>query len=76
MKAQFSRLLRVDHNEKIGRDTQYEIWYGLEQGLLLALRDRGTISMTQYQLAMERLKQQRTGRNDGEGCSLLPGVHG
>lgn len=58
----FAELKRIEHNDKITRDSYYDVWYNLELGLLLALRERGTINVMQYHLAMEGLKQQRADR--------------
>ena len=62
MKGKFAQLHHIKHNERITRDTHYEIWYKLEQALLLALRERGTINVMQYHLAMEGLQQKRVDR--------------
>ena len=62
MKGKFAQLHHIEQNEKITRESHYEIWYDLEQDLLLALRERGTLNVMQYRLAMERLKQQRCDR--------------
>ena len=62
MKEKFAQLQHIEHNEWITRDSNYEIWYELEQGLLLALRERGTLNVMQYHLAMEGMKQQRAER--------------
>ena len=79
MKRKFAALQCMDQNEAIDREEQYEIWYDLERGLLLALRERGTIDTMQYHLAVDGLKRQRmerAGRKSHESCNILPGFHG
>ena len=62
IKGKFAQLQRIEHNEKITRDSHYDVWYNLELGLLLGLREQETINVMQYHLAMEGLKQQRADR--------------
>ena len=58
----FAELKRIEHNEKIARDSHYDVWYNLELGLLLALRERGTINVMQYHLCEKELQKQRIER--------------
>ena len=62
MKAKFAELLYIDNDQTIDRNTHDELWRYLEQGLLLALRERGSINLMQYHLAMELLKQDQLER--------------
>ena len=59
MKRQFAHLLAIEQDQPVRRDTHSEAWHHLQQGLLLALRDSGTLSATQYRLAQEDLKAAR-----------------
>ena len=59
MKRQFAHLLAIEQDQAIRKDTNSEAWHHLQQGLLLALRDSGTLSATQYRLALEDLKAAR-----------------
>ena len=62
MGLKFARLRQIDGNRAICKDTDYETWYYIEQGLLLALYQSGTLNMMQYRLAEELLKEQRRER--------------
>ncbi len=59
MQRQYASLDRVEHNHKITRDTDFQFLYRLQGGLLLALKEQGRLSETQYRLAQERLDRQR-----------------
>ena len=62
MALKFSKLMNVRGNREIRRDGDYDCWYTLEQGLLLALLESGTLSAMQYRLAEEALQEQRAER--------------
>ena len=58
MTRKFSQLMRIEHDHKICKDTYYKAYYHIEHGLLLALRESGTLSDMQYRLVIQALKQQ------------------
>lgn len=62
MAKKYAQLVRIDQDREIRKDTDYEAWYHLEQGLLLALKESGTLNAAQYRLAEQKLKQQRAER--------------
>ena len=62
MALKFSKLMNVRGNREIRRDGDYDCWYSLEQGLLLALLESGTLSAMQYRMAEEALQEQRAER--------------
>lgn len=62
MRKQFAQLQRIDHDRNITKDTDWEFLYPLQNGLLLALRERGTLNVTQFRQAEEKLRQQRRDR--------------
>ena len=59
MAKKFARLDRVEHNEPITGESNYEFLYQLQSGLLLALREQGRLSPMQHRYAEECLKKQR-----------------
>lgn len=62
MARRFAQLLRIDQNRQIRNDADYEFLHQLQHGLLLALRERGTLNATQYRQAEEKLKRHRRDR--------------
>ena len=62
MALKFSKLINIRGNREIRKDGDYDCWYSLEQGLLLALLESGTLSAMQYRLAEEALQEQRAER--------------
>ena len=62
MALRYAELMSTDHDWMISRNTDYDAWYTLEQGLLLALLESGTLSAMQYRLAEEALQEQRAER--------------
>ena len=62
MALKFSKLMNVRGNREIRMDGDYDCWYTLEQGLLLALLESGNLSAMQYRLAEEALQAQRAER--------------
>lgn len=62
MRKEFAQLQRIDKDHPITKETDYEFLYHLQNALLLALRERGTLNATQYRYAEEKLKQQRQNR--------------
>lgn len=67
MARAFAQLVRIDQDREIRKDTDYEAYYHIEHGLLLALRDSGTLSDIQFRFAEEALKQQRSDRAKKSG---------
>lgn len=58
-RKQFAALQRIDHNRKITQEDDREFLYNLENALLLALLEDGTLNQMQYRQASEKLKRQR-----------------
>ena len=61
MALKFSKLITTRGDRKI-RKEDYNCWYTLEYGLLLALLESGTLSAMQFRLAEEALREQRAER--------------
>ena len=59
MALKFSKLMNIRENREIRKDKDYDCWYSLEQGVLLALRESGTLNAMQYRMAEEVLQEQR-----------------
>lgn len=57
-----AKLYRIEHNEAITKERNFEFLYQLQHALLLALRERGRLSPMHYRHAEERLRQQRIDR--------------
>ena len=62
MDRKFAKLDRIEHNEPITKESNYEFLYQLQRALLLALREQGRLSPMQHRYAEERLKKQRRDR--------------
>ena len=58
-RKRFAALQRIDHDRKITRETGPEFLYNLENALLLALLEDGTLTQMQYRQASEKLKRLR-----------------
>lgn len=58
-RKQFSALQRIDNDRKITRETDRDFLYNLENALLLALLENGTLTQMQYRQASEKLRRQR-----------------
>ena len=59
MALKFSKLMNIGEDREIRKDKDYDCWYSLEQGVLLALRESGTLNAMQYRMAEEALQEQR-----------------
>ena len=62
MALRYAQLMSTDHDQMISRYTDYDAWYCLEHGLLLALLESGTLSNMQFHQpssALRPLFQQR-----------------
>jgi len=57
-----SKLKRIEYNEPISDDNNYEFLYHLQYALLLALREQRILNTMQHRQAEEKLKQQRCNR--------------
>lgn len=58
-RKQYAALQRIENDRKISRETDREFLYNLENALLLALLEDGTLTQMQYRQAEEKLKRQR-----------------
>ena len=58
-RKQYAVLQRIENDHKITRETDREFLYDLENALLLALLEDGTLPQMQYRQASEKLKRQR-----------------
>ena len=58
-RKQYAVLQRIENDHKITRETDREFWYNLENALLLALLEDGTLTQMLYRQASEKLKRQR-----------------
>ena len=58
-RKQYAALQRIENDHEITRETDREFWYNLENALLLALLEDGTLTRMQYRQASEKLKRQR-----------------
>lgn len=62
MTRKFAKLDRIENNELITMESNYEFLYQLQSALLLALREQGILNPMQHRHAEEKLKQQRRDR--------------
>ena len=62
MALKFSQLMKIEGDSEIQKDADYDCWYFLEQGLLIALKESGTLNTVQYRMAEEALREQRAER--------------
>ena len=62
MAKQFSTLERIENNEVITDTNHYEFIYKLQNALLLALCEQGSLNTMQYRQAEESLKRKRLDR--------------
>ena len=58
-RKQYAALQRIENDHEITRETDREFLYNLENALLLALLEDGTLTQMQYRQASEKLKRQR-----------------
>lgn len=54
-----TKFVRVDNDRIITRQTDSEFYYEFQLGVLLSLKEQGTLTEMQYKYAQEALKQQR-----------------
>ena len=62
MALKFSRLMKIDGEREIRKNEDFDSWYHLELGLLLALKESGTLNAMQYRIAEDALREQRLER--------------
>lgn len=62
MSKTFSQLQRIDSDRKITKDTAPAFLHHLQHCLLLALRERELLTITQYRHAEEALSRQHPAR--------------
>ena len=74
-RKQYAALQRIENGHKITRETDREFWYNLENALLLALLEDGTLTQMQYRQASEKLKRQRRNDNKSKDCTAPKGSH-
>ena len=58
-RKKFAVLRSIENDRKITREENCEFIYNLENALLLALLEDGTLTQMQYRQASEKLKRQR-----------------
>ena len=56
--AEQARLLDIENNREITKETDSQFLFEYQRAILLTLRDRGVLNETQYQYAEENLKKQ------------------
>lgn len=59
MKKQFSHLQHIENHGPIEKETHADFLFHLQGALLLALKERGTLTDSQYRYAQEHLQQLR-----------------
>ena len=62
MRRKFAELQRIEGGRTVTKESDYEFFYQLQYALLLALKERGTMTTVQFQIAEKRLKEQRHNR--------------
>jgi len=62
MAKKLAKLDRIEYNEPITTENNYEFFYHLQRALLMALLEQGRFNHMQYRYAEEKLKQQRLER--------------
>ena len=62
MERKVGKLQRIEHNELITSESHYEFLYQLQHALLLALRERESLTPMQLRHAEETLRKQRRDR--------------
>lgn len=53
------KLIKVDDNQMITRDTYADFFHDFQMGVLLSLKEGGFLTQMQYRNAQEALKEQR-----------------
>lgn len=52
-------LLKIEHAQKIRKDTDFEFLYSLQCGMLLALKEQGRLNEIQFRAAEMKLRRQQ-----------------
>ena len=60
MGKRFAVLTKIENDHKITVETDFQFIYHVQHALLLALREKGTISIMQYRQADDALRKQKT----------------
>ena len=66
MRRKFAALQQIEGKRKVTSEMDQEFLRHLQYGLLLALKERGTLTAMQFHLAEERLREQQR-RQAGKG---------
>lgn len=53
------KLIKIEENRPVARETDREFFYILQRGVLLALKDDGRLTQTQFWNAEKKLQDQR-----------------
>lgn len=61
-KKEYASLQSIEVGQKITREENAEFLFQLENALLLALLEDGSLTQMQYRIAFEKLKRQRRGQ--------------
>ena len=56
--AERARLLRIEHDHKITKETDSQFLFEYQRAILLSLKADGLLDETQYHYAEERLRRQ------------------
>ena len=56
--AEQARLLGVENNREITKETDSQFLFEYQRAILLALKDKGVLNEIQYRYAEEKLKKQ------------------
>lgn len=54
-----AKLVRIENDRPITKDTDSEFFYSYQNSVLLALKQAGTLSEMQYRYVEEKLREQR-----------------
>lgn len=61
MAMKFAALERIENSHRIEKDTDPEFWHHLQQGLLLALAESGTLPAAHLHQARQELDRRERG---------------
>ena len=61
-KKEYARLQSIEVGQKITLEENAEFLFQLENALLLALLEEGTLTQMQYRMASQKLKRERLGQ--------------
>ena len=54
-----TKFVRVDNDRTITRQTDSEFYFAFQRGVLLSLKEQGTLTEMQFKCAQDALKEQR-----------------